>query len=131
MRGVSAGGQPVVLTSTSPELNACSAVEPSTMIFSTTLSSLTFDASYQSGFFTIVSDASCFHDVIVNGPSLTLCPGSVHLSPHFATASLFTGMKDVCESCWMNHGCGEVSTIFTVVASGAVMPTLLFSVLHC
>src|SRR5437773_546755 len=119
MRGVSGGGQPVSFTSTSPELNACSAVVPSVMIFSSTLSSFTLDASYQSGFFTIVSDASCFHEVIVNGPSLTLCPGSVHLSPHFATASLFTGMKDVWESCCTNHGCGEVSSILTVVASGA------------
>jgi len=40
-------------------------------------------------------------------------------------------MKDVWESCCTNHGCGEVSTIFTVVASGAERPTLLFSVLHC
>ena len=45
MRGVSDGGQPVSLTSTSPELNACSAVAPSVMIFSSTLSSLTLAAS--------------------------------------------------------------------------------------
>ena len=40
-------------------------------------------------------------------------------------------MNDVCDSCWMNHGCGDVSWIFTVVASGALIPTLLFSVSHC
>src|SRR5437868_1968257 len=79
----------------------------------------------------MVSDASCFHDVIVNGPSLTLWPGWVHLSPHFVTASLFTGMNDVCESCCMNHGCGDVSWIFRVVASGALIATLSFSELHC
>src|SRR3954452_15128919 len=131
MCGVSDGGQPVSLTSTSPELNACSAVEPSVMIFRTTLSSFTLEASYQSGFLAIVSDASCFHAVIVNGPSLMLWPGCVHLSPHFVTAALFAGMKDVCDSCCMNHGCGDVSVIFTVVASGAEMPTLLFSEPHC
>ena len=45
MRGVSGGGQPVSFTSTSPELNACSAVAPSVMIFSKTLSSFTLEAS--------------------------------------------------------------------------------------
>jgi hypothetical protein len=40
-------------------------------------------------------------------------------------------MNDVWDICWMNHGCAEVSSIFTVVASGALRPTLLFSVSHC
>ena len=31
----------------------------------------------------------------------------------------------------MNHGWGEVSSICTVLLSGAVMATLLFSVSHC
>jgi len=57
--------------------------------------------------------------------------GSVHFSPCFSTAVLLTGMNDVCESCCTNHGCGDVSVIFTVVASGALTATLLFSVSHC
>ena len=33
-------------------------------------------------------------------------------------------MNEVCDSCWMNHGCGEVSSILTVVASGALIADL-------
>ena len=45
MRGVSDGGQPVSFTSTSPALNACSAVAPSVMIFIWIVSSFTAAAS--------------------------------------------------------------------------------------
>src|SRR3954453_12261234 len=131
MFAVSDGGQPVALTSMLPELKDCSAVAPSGMIGRLTLSSLTRDASNQSVFLVSVSDASCFHAVSLNGPSVTMCAGSVHLSPHFSTAVLLTGMNDVCDICWTNHGCGDVSVIFTVCLSGAVMPTLLFSEPHC
>src|SRR5581483_4261372 len=122
-RGVSAGGQPVSFTSTAPRSNACSAVAPSVMIFSCTCPRCTRPAAYQPGLRVRVSDASCFQAVSVNGPSLTMCPGSVHAAPHFVTASRFTGMNDVCESCCMNHGCGDVSTTSTVVAFGAVIAT--------
>src|SRR3954447_23851472 len=131
MFAVSDGGQPVAFTSTLPELNDCSAVAPSGMIGNVTLSSFTREASNQSVFFASVSEASCFHCVSLNGPSVTMWLGSVHLSPHFSTAALLTGMNDVCDICWTNHGCGEVSVIFTVCSSGAVMPTLFFSVSHC
>src|SRR5581483_8144297 len=82
------------------------------MIFSCTCPRCTLPAAYQPGLRVRVSDASCFQAVSVNGPSLTMCPGSVHAAPHFVTASRFTGMNDVCESCCMNHGCGAVITTF-------------------
>src|SRR4051794_20472178 len=95
------------------------------------VSSLTLSASTKSGFFFSVTDASCFHDASVNGPSVTMCDGSVHFSPNVSTAFWLTGMNDVCESCCRNHGCGDVRVIFTVDSSGAVMPTLFFNVSHC
>jgi hypothetical protein len=127
---VSAGGQPVSLTSTSPELNACSAVEPSGMIFRITLFSLTLLASRQPSHFVSTTWALCCHCVSLNGPFVTMWAGSVHLLPHFSTVALLTARNDVWPSCWMNHGCGEVSTTLIVYLSGAEIPTLLFIALQ-
>jgi hypothetical protein len=70
--GMSTGGTPVVSTSMFPALKAFSAVVPSTMIGLSTLVSFTVLARRHLVFLTIVSEASCFHDVSLNGPSVTM-----------------------------------------------------------
>ena len=126
MRGVSAGGQPVSFTSTSPELNACSAVEPSVMIFTWILSSLTFARVEAVGVLRRASsDASCCHcveleravgdDVRRLRPLVAVLRRRPPCSP---------GGTRCATICCTNHGCGEVSVTFTVVASGAVMRDL-------
>jgi len=81
------------------------------MIGSSILVSFTLLAPRHFVFLTRVSDASCFHEASLNGPSVTMFPGSVHLFPYFSTAARGTGRNDVCDSCWMNQGCGETSVI--------------------
>src|SRR5438046_9297671 len=104
---MSTGGKPVVLTSMFPALKAFSAVVPSTMIGISILVSLTLLVPRHLVFLTSVSEASCFHDASLNGPSVTMWPGSVHLLPPFVTAALLTGRTEVWERCWMNHGCPD------------------------
>src|SRR6478735_4881426 len=94
-RCVSAGGQPVSLTSTCPELNACSAVEPSGMILRITLFSLTLPASRQPLHFVSTTCALCCHCVSLKAPLVTIWAGSVHLSPHFCTVALLTARNEV------------------------------------
>ena len=62
-------------------------------------------------FLTRISDASCFQDASLNGPLPTKFAASVNLLPYLSTAGLCTGRNDVCDSCWMNQGCGDVSVI--------------------
>src|SRR5215211_3017676 len=121
---MSTGGTPVVSTSMFPALKAFSAVVPSTMIDMLMRFSLTDFALRHFVFFTSVIDASCFHEASLNGPSVTMLPGSVHLLPYFVTVALCTGRNDVCESCWMNHGCGETSWTRSVLRPMALTPTL-------
>ena len=92
-----------------PALKAFSAVVPSTMIGISSFDSLTHFAPRQVLFLTSVIDASCFHELSLNGPFVTILPGSVHFLPYFVTAALLTGRNEVCDSCCMNHGCGETS----------------------
>jgi hypothetical protein len=79
------------------------------MIGISILVSLTDFALRHFVFFTSVTDASCFHAASLNGPFVTMFPGSVHFFPYFVTDALFTGRNEVCDSCWTNHGCGDVS----------------------
>src|SRR2546429_1573649 len=127
---MSTGGKPVVLTSMFPALKAFSAVVPSTMIGISILVILTFFAPRHLVFLTSVSEASCFHDASLNGPSVTMWPGSVHLLPHFVTAALLTGRNEVWESCWMNQGCGDVSVTPSLYFPRALTPTLALSALQ-
>src|SRR5512132_4673249 len=96
-----------------PALKAFSAVVPSTMIGISILVSLTDFAPRQALFLTSVIEASCFHEDSLYGPFVTMLPGSVHFLPYFVTAALFVGRNEVCASCCMNHGWGEVSCIFS------------------
>ena len=50
--------------------------------------------------------ASCFQTASLNGPSVTMCPGSVHLSPQRSTAFLLTARNEWWATCWMNQGSG-------------------------
>src|SRR5215211_9021783 len=100
---MSTGGTVLVLISTFPALKAFSAVVPSTMIGCSIRVSLTDFAPRHFVFFTSVIDASCRHAASLNGPFVTMFPGSVHFLPYFVTVALCTGRNDVCESCWMNH----------------------------
>ena len=56
--------------------------------------------------------------------------GSVHLFPYFVTTALLTGRNEWCESCWMNHGWGEVSVTRSPYLPTALMPTLFLSALQ-
>ena len=87
-----------------PALNAFRAVEASVMIESWIRSSLTELALRHFVFLVSVIDASCFHAESLNGPSVTMFCGSVHLLPYFVTAALLTGRNEWCDICWMNHG---------------------------
>ena len=80
---MSAGGMPVVETSTFPAWKAFVAVAPSTMIGSSTRVSLTDLALRHFVFFTSVTDASCRHEDSLNGPLVTMLPGSVQFLPCF------------------------------------------------
>src|SRR4029450_6559321 len=121
---MSTGGRVLVLTSTFPALKAFSAVVPSTMIGCSIRVSLTDFAFRQPLFLTSVIEPSCFHELSLNGPSVTMLPGSVHFLPCFVTAPLFIGRNEWCDSCWMNHGCGEVSWIRSLYGPSALSPTL-------
>src|SRR5213592_3523571 len=127
---MSVGLKPVVSMSMLPASNAVSAVEASLMIWLSIRSILTLFASRYFAFFVIVSDASCFHAVRLNGPSVTMLAGSVHFDPCASTAPLFTARNEWWASCWMNQGCGDVSLILSVYLSGADTPTLALSALQ-
>src|SRR5919202_4184991 len=123
MRGASAGGQPVVLTSTFPASNAFTAVAPSVMITSFTCDSLTLFAPHHFLFLTSVRSASWFHDVSLNAPSVTMFFGSVQWLPYFVTAPRFTGRNDVCDSCCTNHACGAFRWMTSVYLTFVETPT--------
>src|SRR5918992_1803459 len=106
---MSAGGMPVVLTSTFPALKAFVAVAPSTMIGISIRVSLTDLALRHLVFFTRVTDASWRQAASLNGPLVTMLPGSVQFFPCRSTVARWTGTNEVWESCWTNHGCGETS----------------------
>jgi hypothetical protein len=118
------------VTSMLPALNAFSIVAPSVMIGSSIRSSLTWLALRHFVFFTSVIDASCFHEASLKAPSVTMFCGSVHLLPYFVTAALLTGLNEWCDSCWMNHGCGEVSVTVRPYLPSALIPTLFLSALQ-
>src|SRR4029078_3033457 len=127
---MSDGGITVVLTSTSPASNDCTAVVPSVMIRPFARWSFTSLASRQPFHLARSISASCFQTASLNGPSVTMWPGSVHFSPHFVTAFLFTARNEWWAACWMNHGCGEVSWTFRVYLSGAEMATFALRALQ-
>ena len=91
--------------------NAFAAVAPSAMIGIWIWLSFTVLARRHLVFLTRSSDASCFQDASLNGPLPTKFAASVNLLPNLSTAGLYTGRNDVCDSCWTNQGCGEVSVI--------------------
>src|SRR4029078_1035947 len=62
--------------------------------------------------------------------SVTMWPGSVHFSPHFVTAFLFTARNEWWAACWMNVGCGEVRWTLRVYLSGAEMATFALRALQ-
>ena len=49
---------------------------------------------------------------------------SVHLSPNWSTAFLFTARNEWCAACWRNHGVGFVSVTSSVLSSTALTPIL-------
>ena len=113
-----------------PASNAFSAVAPSAMICIWIWFSFTVLARRHLGFLTRSSDASCFHDASLNGPLPTKFAASVNLLPNLSTVGLYTGRNDVCDSCWMNQGCGEVSVICSLYLPTALIPTAAFSALQ-
>src|SRR5512146_136605 len=70
------------------------------------------------------SSASCRQAASLNGPSVTMWLGSVHLLPHFCTVFGLTARNEVCADCWTNQGCGLVSVTCSVYLSSALIPTL-------
>src|SRR6266536_1261956 len=100
------------------------------MIDISTRFSFTVFASRHFGFLTSVTEASCFHEASLNGPLPMKLAASVNLLPNLSTIGLYTGMNDVCDSCWMNHGCGEVSVTTSLYLPTALIPTFARSALQ-
>src|SRR6266536_2668429 len=100
------------------------------MICICTVFSFTVFARRHLVFLTRTSEASCFHEVSLNGPLPMKFPASVNLAPYLSTIGLYTGRNEVWDSCWMNHGCGEVSVTTSLYFPTALIPTALRSALQ-
>src|SRR4030095_1617637 len=120
---MSLGLSPVLSTSMRLALKAFRAVLASVMIVSTILFSLTCLAPRHFLFLTSVSEASCFQDDSLNGPSVTMFFASVQWLPYLVTAALLTGRNEVCASCCGNQACGEISWILSLHLPSALIPT--------
>src|SRR6266496_3316510 len=94
--GMSAGLKPVVSTSMLPAFQAFNAVAASVMIGKVIVLSLMLAAPRNLVFLTRVSEASCFQDASLNGPSVTMLLASVHLLPNLSTAPLLAGRNELC-----------------------------------
>src|SRR5918992_3018524 len=75
-------------------------------------------------FFTRTTRELCAQVASRNGPLVTMLPGSVQFFPCRWTVPLCTGRNEVCDSCWMNHGCGEVRRTCSLHRPSALTPTL-------
>jgi hypothetical protein len=71
-----------------PASKAFAIVVPEVMIDICTVFSFAGVAPPYFGFLTSTRDASCFHEVSLNGPSVTAWFGSVYLLPYLSTAGL-------------------------------------------
>src|SRR3954447_1010156 len=127
---MSEGLSPVLSTSLWLAWNAFRAVVASVMIVKTTLFSLMCLAPRHLPFLTSVSEASCFQDASLNGPSVTMFFASVQWLPSLVPAALLTGRNELCASCCGNQACGEISWILSFHLPSALTPTFARSALQ-